>query len=89
MQDQVQLYQKSNELSISKIRGVTSYGMLCSEAELKLSDESEGITELSEKYKEKIGKKYYVKGAVTQLGILGCDVSAWNNKFIEKIHFLS
>ena len=47
------------KLSISKIRGVTSYGMLCSEAELKLSDESEGITELSEKYKEKIGKKYF------------------------------
>ena len=47
------------KLSISKIRGVTSYGMLCSEAELKLSDDSEGITELSEKYKEKIGKKYF------------------------------
>ena len=29
------------KLSISKIRGVTSYGMLCSESELKLSDESE------------------------------------------------
>ena len=25
---------------------------------------------------KKIGKKYYVKGAVIQLGILGCDVSA-------------
>ena len=36
---------------------------------------------------KKIGKKYYVKGAVTQLGILGCDVSAWNNKFIEKNPF--
>ena len=35
------------KLSISKIRGITSYGMLCSESELKLSDESEGITELS------------------------------------------
>ena len=35
------------KLSVSKIRGVTSYGMLCSEAELKLSDESQGITELS------------------------------------------
>ena len=32
------------KLSISKIRGVTSYGMLCSESELKLSNESEGIT---------------------------------------------
>ena len=35
------------KLEISKIRGVTSYGMLCSESELNLSDESEGITELS------------------------------------------
>ncbi len=36
---------------------------------------------------KKIGKKYYVKGAVTQLGILGCNVSSWNNKFIEKNPF--
>ena len=35
------------KLTISKIRGVTSYGMLCSESELNLSDESDGITELS------------------------------------------
>ena len=34
------------KLSISKIRGITSYGMLCSESELNLSDDSEGITEL-------------------------------------------
>ncbi len=48
------------ELSVTKIRGVTSYGMLCSEAELKLSDESEGITELPlKKYKNYIGKKYF------------------------------
>ena len=48
------------KLSISKIRGVTSYGMLCSESELKLSDESEGITELSwKKYNNQIGKKYF------------------------------
>ena len=48
------------KLSVSKIRGVTSYGMLCSESELKLSDESEGITELSsKKYNNKIGKKYF------------------------------
>ena len=48
------------KLSVSKIRGVTSYGMLCSEAELKLSDESEGITELSKiKYESKIGKNYF------------------------------
>ena len=37
------------KLSVSKIRGVTSYGMLCSESELKLSDESEGIIELPSK----------------------------------------
>ena len=35
------------KLTVSKIRGVTSYGMLCSESELKLSNESDGITELS------------------------------------------
>ena len=48
------------KLNISKIRGVTSYGMLCSESELKLSDESEGITELPiKKYKNQIGEKYF------------------------------
>ncbi len=48
------------KLSISKIRGITSYGMLCSESELKLSDESEGITELpSKKYNNHIGEKYF------------------------------
>ncbi len=48
------------KLSVSKIRGVTSYGMLCSESELKLSNESEGITELpSKKYNNQIGKKYF------------------------------
>ena len=35
------------KLVIAKIRDVTSYGMLCSESELNLSDESDGITELS------------------------------------------
>ena len=48
------------KLSITKIRGVTSCGMLCSESELNLSDESEGITELSsKKYNNQIGKKYF------------------------------
>ncbi|MFL2886945.1 MAG: phenylalanine--tRNA ligase subunit beta [Candidatus Pelagibacter sp.] len=48
------------KLTISKIRGITSYGMLCSEAELQLSDESEGITELSQKkYSKKIGKNFF------------------------------
>ena len=47
------------KLEISKIRGETSYGMLCSESELNLSNESEGIIELNQKYKSKIGKSYF------------------------------
>ena len=48
------------KLSISKIRGITSYGMLCSEAELNISNESEGITELKkDKYSNKIGKSFF------------------------------
>ncbi len=48
------------KLTVSKIRGVTSYGMLCSESELELSDESEGITELKpSKYSDKIGKNFF------------------------------
>ena len=34
------------KLVVAKIRDVTSYGMLCSESELNLSDDSDGITEL-------------------------------------------
>ena len=50
-----------NKLSVSKIRGVTSYGMLCSESELKLSNESEGIIDLPSKhYSKKIGKKFFL-----------------------------
>ena len=33
------------KLVVAKIRGVTSCGMLCSESELNLSDESDGITD--------------------------------------------
>ncbi len=47
------------KLEVSKIRGETSYGMLCSESELKLSNESEGIIELSQKYSGSIGKSYF------------------------------
>ena len=36
---------------------------------------------------KKIGKKYKVVGAVTQLGILGCDVTRWNDKEIGKNPF--
>ncbi len=46
------------ELRVAKIRGVESKGMLCSESELNLSDESEGIIELHNKEKE-IGKSYF------------------------------
>ena len=46
------------ELKIMKIRGVESRGMLCSESELNLSDESDGIIELKNKKKE-IGKNYF------------------------------
>ncbi len=49
------------KLVIAKIRGVTSYGMLCSESELNLSNESDGITELSNKYEQRIGKSYFSK----------------------------
>ena len=50
------------KLVVAKIRDVISYGMLCSESELNLSDESDGITELSSaKYKKSIGKSYFLK----------------------------
>ncbi len=32
----------------------------------------------------KLGKKFNVSGAVTQLGVLGCDTSKWNDKIISK-----
>ena len=50
------------KLVVAKIRGITSYGMLCSESELNLSDESDGIIELSKsKYEKNIGKSYFSK----------------------------
>ncbi len=50
------------KLVVAKIRGVTSYGMLCSEFELNLSDESDGIMELlKSKDKKNIGKSYFSK----------------------------
>ena len=36
---------------------------------------------------KKIGKKYDVKGAVTQLGVLGCDIKNWDDNFISKNPF--
>ena len=46
------------KLKIAKIRGVESFGMLCSESELNLSNDSEGIIELKNKENE-IGKNYF------------------------------
>ena len=58
------------KLAVSKIRGVTSYGMLCSESELNLSDESDGITELSNtKYNAKVGKNYFQKNTLKVIDI--------------------
>ena len=47
------------KLEVSKIRGITSYGMLCSEAELGLSEESQGIISLDSKYNNKVGKSFF------------------------------
>ena len=47
------------KLEVSKIRGEISFGMLCSESELNLSNESEGIIELNQKYKKRIGNSYF------------------------------
>jgi len=50
---------KSNlKLKVVSIRGVESSGMLCSESELNLSNESQGIIELKSKENE-IGKSYF------------------------------
>jgi len=50
---------KSNfTLKVAKIRGIESSGMLCSESELNLSTESEGIIELKNRDSE-IGKSYF------------------------------
>ena len=46
------------QLKIAKIRGVESRGMLCSESELNISDESAGIIEFKDREKE-IGKSYF------------------------------
>ena len=46
------------KLKVAKIRGVESHGMLCSESELNISDESDGIIELKDQEKD-IGKNYF------------------------------
>ena len=58
------------KLEISKIRGITSYGMLCSGSELNLSDESDVIVELSNtQYEKKIGKNYFPKNNLKVIDI--------------------
>ena len=58
------------KLVVSKIRGITSYGMLCSESELNLSDESDGIIELSNtRYNNKTGKNYFPKSNLKVIDI--------------------
>ncbi len=49
---------KKMKLKIVKIRGVESHGMLCSESELNISNESRGIIELRNREKD-IGKNYF------------------------------
>ncbi len=83
------------KLVVANIRGVESSGMLCSENELGVSDESDGIIEVSNK---KTGEKFFNKSeeildiAITPnrsdcLGIRGIarDLSAYGlGKFIEE-----
>ncbi len=50
------------KLIVAKIRNVTSYGMLCSESELSISNESDGIIELQKsKYEKSIGISFFKK----------------------------
>ena len=52
------------KLVVTKIRDVTSYGMLCSESELNLSEERDGITELLlSKYNKSIGKSFFTQAS--------------------------
>ena len=50
------------KLKVAKIRGVESYGMLCSGNELNQSSDKDGIIELKKNEKE-IGKKYFKSSA--------------------------
>ena len=44
------------KLEVAKIRGVESFGMLCSESELNISNDSKGIIELK---KHKVGENFF------------------------------
>ena len=56
------------KLKVAKIRGVESFGMLCSENELNKSEDKEGIIELNSKEKN-IGEKYFKSSAEEVLDI--------------------
>ncbi|HEX6000376.1 MAG TPA: phenylalanine--tRNA ligase subunit beta [Hyphomicrobiaceae bacterium] len=49
---------KGITLEPKPVRGVVSAGMLCSEAELEVSDDHEGIIDLGQAFADKIGQKY-------------------------------
>ncbi len=56
------------KLKIVKIRGVESQGMLCSESELNMSNESEGIIELKNK-DDMVGKNFFKSGGEKAIDI--------------------
>ncbi len=62
------------KLKVATIRGVESRGMLCSESELNLSADSDGIIELKNKDKE-IGKSYFISKSEK-----GIDISITPNR---------
>jgi phenylalanyl-tRNA synthetase beta chain len=49
---------KGITLEAKPVRGVVSAGMLCSEAELEVSDDHEGIIDLGQAFASKVGQKY-------------------------------
>ncbi len=53
-------YIPGSKITLEKkpVRGVISNGMMCSAAELELSDESAGILDLPEAFADKIGQRY-------------------------------
>lgn len=53
-------YIPGSKITLEKrpVRGVVSNGMMCSDAELELSEESNGIIELPKAWADKVGEKY-------------------------------
>ena len=56
------------KIKIAKIRGIESSGMLCSESELNISNESDGIIEL-DKNEKNLGKKYFKSSSEKSIDI--------------------